>query len=133
MKKTFIIGLVFFGLCANADEVTQALSETQNLLRDPSRIKNEALNTPEAQTADRNASIVTLGKPELKQELYNISADLMSWIVEASQGDPAKMQQMMSDALSNPKSLYDRMPASERSRVKALSEKIEGSRKNPYP
>lgn len=126
--------LVICSQYAIADEASDALMETQSLLRDPVRVQNEALITQDAQNADRNASIVTLGKPELKQDLYNISADLMSWIVEATQGDPAKMQQFVKDAAANPRAFYEKMPASERTKIKSLSEKIDSSRtKNKYP
>lgn len=103
------------------------------MLRDSGRMQQEAAKTPEGRKADQDASVVTLGKPELKQELLNISADLMDWITKSANGDPEKMQQLMQDALDSPKAFMEKMPASERARVKGLSEKIEGARKNPYP
>lgn len=134
MKNFFIFSLVFCSACANADEVLKALTDTQSLLRDSGRMQEEAGKTPEGKKADQAATVVTLGKPELKQDLLNISADLLSWITEASKGDPEKMQQLLQEAASNPKNFLERMPANERARIKSLSESIDGARsKNPYP
>lgn len=133
MKIFFIISLVFYFSYVNAEDVGEALTDTQSLLRDSGRMQGEAVKTPEGRKADQDASVVTLGKPELKQELLNISADLMGWITEAAKGDPEKMQQLMQDAIASPKSFFEKMPAGERAKIKGLSEKIEGARKNPYP
>ena len=134
MKNFFLFSLVFCSSYAIADEVAEALRDTQSLLRDASRVQEVAGKTPEGRKADQDASVVTLGKPEHKQELFNISADLMGWITEAAKGDPDKMQQLMQDAIDSPRSFLEKMPASERAKVKGLSEKIEGARqKNLYP
>lgn len=133
MKNLLIISLVFYSAYASAEDIKEALRETQSVLRDPVRMQEESGKTSEGRKADQDASVVTLGKPELKQDLLNISADLLGWITDSANGDPEKMQQLMQDAISNPKSFYERMPASERAKVKNLSEKIESARKNPYP
>lgn len=126
--------MLFCSHFAAADEVSGALRETQNILRDPVRLQNEALTTPGAQAADRNASAVTLGKPELKQDLMGISADLMTWIVDSAQGDPDKMQMLVTEAMDSPAAFLQRMPSAERQKIKNLSEKIESSKiKNQYP
>lgn len=134
MKFFFIFSLVFCSAYANADEDLKALNDTQSLLRDSGRMQEEAGKTAEGRKADQAATVVTLGRPELKQELLNISADLMSWISEASKGDPEKMQQLLQEAMSSPKNFLEKMPANERARIKGLSENIERARaKNPYP
>ncbi len=134
MKTFLILCLVFCSAYAIADDVHNALSDTQSLLRDSGRMQEEAGKTADGRKADHDATVVTLGKPELKQDLLNISADLMSWITESSKGDPEKMQQLLQEALNNPKHFFEKMPANERTRIKGLSEKIEGARqKNPYP
>lgn len=133
MRKIILLFLIFNGLSSFADEELDALIETQKLLRDSARVQSEALQTPQAKRADRKASITALGKPELKQEIYNISSDLMSWLEQAAKGDPAKMQELMIEANKNPKAFYDRIPAAERTKIKALAEKIEQSRKKKSP
>ena len=134
MKTFLIFILVFCSAYANADEDLKALTDTQALLRDQGRMQEEAGKTTDGRKADQAATVVTLGKPELKQDLLNISADLMAWITEASKGDPEKMQQFLQEALTNPKNFLEKMPANERARIKGLSEKIEGARsKNSYP
>lgn len=118
-------------IAVSADEDYNTLLETQNFLRSPERMQSEAASNPKAADADRVATITTLGKPELKQDLMNISADLMGWIVQSSNGDTAKMEQMLSEAMANPRVFLDKMPSSEREKIRALSGKIEAGRPAP--
>ncbi|MEK6626983.1 MAG: hypothetical protein AABY53_00015 [Bdellovibrionota bacterium] len=132
-----ILVLTFFScysLYANDDINSKALAETQKLLKNPARVQKEALDTPEAKAVDKNASITARGNPQYKQEMYNISADLMPWLVEISKGDPAKMAEIMAEAQSNPAAFYQRMPAAMRAKIKSLSGAIDSDRnKNKSP
>ncbi len=135
MKKiTLLLVAIISSLSLYADEEIDPLLATQNLLRDLARVQKEALTTPEAKSADFNASIITLGNAQNKQELYNISADLMSWLVETTKGDPAKMAELMAEAQKNPRAFYERIPSAAKAKIKALSGAIDSSRskiKNP--
>lgn len=127
---------VFVGLFASEVLMAQttALEQTQNLLRDTNQVQKEALDTPAAKEADRNASITTLGDPELKQGLYDISADLLPWLTEAAAGDSEKMSELLAEASKNPAAFYDKIPSAQRAKIKALSETIDSRRnKNKAP
>lgn len=127
-----ILVLSFFScssLYASDDTDLMATTETQKLLQDAARVQKEALKTPEAKAADKNASITARGNPQYKQEMYNISSDLMPWLVEISKGDPAKMTELMVEAQKDPAAFYQKMPAAVQAKIKALSGAIDSSRK----
>lgn len=109
------------------DADLRALTETQNLLRNP-QLRQQALTTPQAREADRNAAITGLGNSDYQQEIYNLSAELMPWLVEQSKGDPAKMAELMQEFQKNPRAFFNRVPAAQRARISALADKIEKAR-----
>lgn len=113
-------------LSAN-DPDLDAMIQTQNLMRNAND-RQKALNTEEARAADRNAGITALGNTANKDEIYSIAADLMPWLLEQSQGDPAKMAQLMQQFQQNPRAFFDRVPASQRARISALADRIERDR-----
>ena len=125
----FIIFVIFFSyLELYANENESALIETQNFLRNSEQVKNETLKNPNAKKADQIAEITSLGKKEFKQDIYNISADLLPWLVEQTNGDPDKMNALIMEAQKNPEAFYARIPASQKAQIKSLSEAIESNR-----
>ena len=135
MKKMMCLSVLFlaFNVCAFEDEAnTEALQQTQNLLRN-SEARKSAISTDSAKAADKNAEITALGDPAAKSEVYNIAADLMPWLVEQSQGDVSKMMQLIQEAQKNPKAFLQRMPVSERQKIKNLSGFIERKKESRQP
>jgi hypothetical protein len=138
MRTQTIVFLLSLSLltATNANQTTdqdqEALRNTQALLRDKSRREKEVLATDsKAKQADQQADTITGGNAADKQEMYDISADLMPWIVEESHGDPEKMNALMERALRNPQKFVESMPAAQREKIKALSKKIEKSKPRP--
>lgn len=135
MKKIIYLSVLFlaFNVFAFEDEVyTNALQQTQNLLRN-SETRKGAINNEPAKSADKAAEITALGDPAAKSEVYNIAADLMPWLVEQSQGDPAKMLQLIQEAQKNPQAFLQKMPSAERQKIKNLSGFIERKKENRQP
>lgn len=135
MKKMIFLSVLFFGtnVFSLEDELyNNALQQTQNLLKN-SEARKGAINTEPAKAADKTAEITALGDPAAKNEVYNIAADLMPWLVEQSQGDPLKMMQLIQEAQKNPQAFLQRMPASERQKIKNLSGFIEQKKNSRQP
>ena len=142
MKNTIIaLAVLFFGLSSvraqNADTKIEpnleALTNTQNLLRDPKQ-RQEALTTPNARSAASQVSTVSLGRPEIENQLYDVSADLMTWVVQMSQTDPeffTKLSQNSNDPAFI-KKFYEKVPAAQRDKIKSIAAQIESVR-NPPP
>lgn len=122
-----LIGFFYAAPTWAQDVNADSLMQTQNLLRSSTE-RQKALTTEEARAADRNAGITALGNGANKDEIYSIAADLMPWLLEQSQGDPAKMSQLMQQFQQNPRAFFDRVPASQRARISALADRIERER-----
>lgn len=130
MKQLYLLPLfVFFNVlpALAQDPDVDALVKTQNVLRNAAE-RQKALGTDAARAADRNADITALGNSANKEEIYSIAADLMPWLLEQSQGDPAKMSQLMQQFQQNPRAFFDRVPASQRARISALADRLERER-----
>ena len=132
-KIIFIVCLILgYSLFAEEQAINfDALLNTQNLLKDPKLVESQALSSPEAKKADQAAGYATMGNPSFKKEIYNITSDLLPWLIEKTQGDPSKMIEILSEAQRNPaslKALYESMPATERVKIKMLSNQLEESR-----
>ncbi len=134
MKK-YILPLFFIStICSAFDEQSyqEALSKTQNLLRD-SNARQGALDTKEAHEADKLAETTALGDPSAKNQVYNIAADLMPWLVAQTSGDPAKMMQLIMEAQKNPQAFLEKLPESERKKISNLSRFIENKKETRLP
>lgn len=130
MKQLYLLPLFVFLNVLPAlaqDPDVDALVKTQNVLRNAAE-RQKALGTDAARAADRNADITALGNSANKEEIYSIAADLMPWLLEQSQGDPAKMSQLMQQFQQNPRAFFDRVPASQRARISALADRLERER-----
>lgn len=128
LKITLITILLFCQSSLAQDPEIDALLETQKLMRDPKRLQKEALTNKNAIKADEMAQLMTLNNPELKKELYGISAELLPWVVQLSGGDPVKMQELLLESQKNPTAFYKRIPATAREKIKSLANKIESKK-----
>ena len=109
------------------DEATRsALAETQKLLGDPAALEKLMTTDAGARKADQSALALTGGGAE-HRELYQIASEIFSSLVENTGGDVSKLQQLMAESQKNPEKLYEKLTPAQKSRIKALSAKIEGS------
>lgn len=114
-----------------ADEVTgDALQQTQDCLRAGNC---ETMNTNQGKAADQKALEAVGGDQAKKQELYNISADIMPWLTEQSKGDPGKMQEILLKAQTDPEGFYNSLPADVKSKISSTASSVEASRKPASP
>lgn len=112
---------------STAEELDQAsqnaLRETQNLLKDP--VKREAaLSHDEAtKTAVSNLS-QTVGEQNVNGA-YNLSADIFATIVKDSNGDPAKMNEILERAQRDPSSFLKSLSPEQQAKIKEMAERPE--------
>lgn len=107
-----------------------AVRHTQEVLTNTT-MRESALDTTKAKTADQNVEITSMGNQAIKNDIYGISSDLMPWLADIGGGDSSAMQKILMEAQSNPEALakfYERMPANQREKVKAVSQQIESLR-----
>ncbi len=110
------------------DKELNVTAESQRALKDPNERKNY-LNTSNAQQANANVEALTKGNSEHKEDVYNLAAEILPWLMEESKGDPVKAQALLNESQTNPKAFYQRLPAAQRERIKALAEKMEAAQK----
>lgn len=75
------------------------------------------ITTPAGQAADLKALEAVGGDAAKKQELYNISADIMPFLMQQAGSDPNKMQEIMLKAQTDPEAFLNSLPADVRARI----------------
>ena len=117
---TTILGL---NLNVRAQEVVDPLKETQKVLRDKDkREKAVQEGGDNAKKADAYAEKVV--GSENKDDIYDLSADLMAVLDKETGGDPEKMLKILAEAGQNPEAFYQRFPAAQKEKFKKLIEKM---------
>ena len=131
MKTLIFIGLLLMSSLSLAEGDEDATKSTQNLLRSSKERKELIKHDDRAKEADHQVDQITGGDGHAKEEMYDISAALMPWLVEQSGGDSDKMNALLEEALKNPQKFIDSMPESERARIKAISGRLEKNKIKP--
>jgi len=116
----FIVGMSFQNV--NADDVSSALQETQDCLRNQSC---DPAKTDVGQAADQRALGVVGGNASIKQELYDIAADVMPILVQQAGEDPTKMQAILLKAQADPVSFLNSLPPGIQEKIKNAADAVE--------
>ena len=126
--KNVLFCLVMMHAAAYADldqHQQQGLKDTQRLLTSPKERDAAIRNDVKATDADKKVEALT-GSGKNKEEIYDIASKVMETITKEANGDPQKMQQMLSEAQSNPKAFYEKYFSEEdKNRVRGLANDIE--------
>jgi len=125
----FLVGISFQQ--ASAEDDMAALLKTQECLRNQNC---DSANTNEGKSAEQQALDATAGNTNQSQELNNISADIMPFLLQQSAGDPAKMQALMLKAQTDPESFLNSLPPEIQAKIQKVASDIEKNRtprKNP--
>lgn len=133
-----LLSLSLFSLPTFAEEdLDPALKDVQDLLRTESK-RNEAIKAnPKAQQADAFALQAVGGNQALKNDVYDVSADIMATVQKLSNGDPAKMNELLQKALKNPGEFLKSLPADQLAKIREIAAKTEkqksGAQAAPKP
>lgn len=126
--KTLLIGLALVHSFAYAQldqHQQQGLKDTKRMLTNPSERNAAIKNDKKALETDAKVEALT-GSGKNKEEVYDIAAKVMEAITVESKGDPAKMQQMLLEAQSNPQAFYNKFfSEDDKNRVRNLASDIE--------
>lgn len=107
------------------EDIDPALKDVQDLLRTESK-RNEAIKAdPKAQQADSFALQAVGGNQQLKNEVYDVSADIMATVQKLSGGDTAKMQQLLQKALQNPGEFLKSLPADQQAKIRGIANQVQ--------
>jgi hypothetical protein len=103
--------------------IVDPLKSTQQVLRDKNDRQKAIVESGEKGNAADSYVEKVVGSG-LKDEVYDISADLMELLQSESGGDPNKMMEILSQAQKDPEGFYNRFPAAQKEKVKKLIEKM---------
>lgn len=130
MKKIFnVFGFLFLSVfsfnVSNAQQ--EAMKKTQDCLRNQTC---ETFKSAEGQKAEKKALESVNGDENRKQELFNISAEMMPILAEQAGGDdPSKMQEILMKAQQNPEEFFNSLPPHIRKQIQDMARKVEAERK----
>lgn len=110
---------------ANNGGAENALKETQDLLRDRSKLQNVLQKDSKAKTADDQVQSLTGGNAAQSQRIYDVSSDALSSLMQTSGNDPAKAAELLQKAQANPEAFYNSLPADLREKIRGLASDIE--------
>jgi hypothetical protein len=127
-----VLTLVQTGYCADAGQTGQAgmdpasseaLVRTQAMLRDPQQRAKATSETPQAQFVDKQTQSLA-GTPENANAIYDLSADIMESLALKTNGDPAKMKEILDQAKNDPKAFAEKLTPEQRKKLQEISQKI---------
>ncbi len=133
MKNFILILSVFLISRSSFSQVDQeALLETQRVLRSPTERQDIISKDKKAQDTDQFASQVVGGDPKLKDEVYDISADVLNSLLQTTNGDPEKAQELLLKAMKNPEQFLKSLPALQQEKIRGIANSVE-KKKNSKP
>lgn len=99
---------------------SSALLQTQSLLAEPAQRNKIIEADPKAKKADQLAQDL-MG--EHTQDMYKTAADLMPYLIEQSDNDPKKMNEILQQASRNPALFLEDLPLHLKSQISDLAKK----------
>ena len=133
MKSSILfLFLITFSPITYSQVNDEALSEAQKVLRSPTQRQEVISRDKKAQQADQIASEAVGNDPALKNEMYDLSADVLNHVMRMSGGDPAKAQELLMNAMKDPKKFMNSLPAADQAKVRDIANSVE-KKKNPKP
>ncbi len=110
---------------SQTDANAQATKDTQAMLQDPKAVADYAKAHPEAAKAHANVESLTGGNAQDTSDVYKLSSDIFESISKESGGDPAKMQELLAQAMKNPKAFAEKLSPEQRAHLKSISTNVE--------
>ena len=128
MSKIKLLAFLLIGMLfqtAYADDISSALQQTQDCLKNKTC---DAAKTSAGKAADQKALAAVAGNAGNQQELYNISADIMPFLVQQTGGDPVKMQALMQKAQTDPEGFFNSLSPEIQAKIQSLANEVEKSK-----
>lgn len=121
-----IFSISFLTLPTFAEEdLDAALKDVQDLMRSEAKRNDVLKANPKAQQADDFALQAVGGNQALKNDVYDVSADVMATVKELSGGDAAKMNELLQKALQNPAAFLKSLPEAQQAKIRDIAAKTE--------
>lgn len=105
-----------------------ALKQTQLLLNDRGQLNQIFKNDSKARDADEFALKAVDGNEQDRNQLYQISSQILDQLAKESNQDPTKMQEQLLKAAQNPDQFYKSLPYEIQNNVKNVADRVEKRR-----
>ena len=134
MRKITILSVLLLSVKLMALDSAQQLGlvQAQDLLKSEQQRAELIKVDNKARNADGIATITSLGNKDTKNEIYNVSSDLLDWIAKSADG-PNGAAEKIKNYQSDPQAFLRDMPAEQLAKVKAIAESIENQRNARSP
>lgn len=106
-----------------------AVKEAQDLMRSESQRAEVIKQNPKAQQADAFALQAVGGDQGLKNQVYDVSADIMSTVKDLGGGDTIKMNELLQKALKDPGAFLKSLPADQQAKIRGIANQVESNKK----
>lgn len=114
---------------ADDSDDAAALREAQELMRSESKRAEVIKDNAKAQQADSFALQAVGGDQKLKNDVYNVSADIMGTVKDLAGGDPVKMNELLQKALKDPGAFLKSLPADQQAKIRSIANQTEANKK----
>lgn len=138
--KLFLVVSVFVAgfwsvAAAEMDNPSQeALEKTVKSMKDPNERAKAFQENPKFKEGEAGADLLVKGNQAQKQQLYELAAKVLEGLAKKSDGDPAKMQEIVSKGSQNPSQfMQENLSAEQLKQVRELAAEIEKGREPSPP
>lgn len=102
----------------------EAYKATQEMMKDKEQRAEVIEKSPNAKKSDQFVDKVVQGDEKKKDEMYNLSADILG---NYSTKDPAEMEKILSAATKDPKGFFNSLTPEQKKAVQEMAKSIEAS------
>lgn len=134
--KLFLVVTVFWSVTvAELDSPShEALEKTVKAMINPTERAKAFQENPKFKEGEAGAEMLVQGNEAQKQQLYELAAKVLQGLAKKSDGDPAKMQEIVSKGSQNPgQFMQENLSAEQLNQVRELAAEIEKGREPSSP
>ena len=103
--------------------VSRALQQVQNMLTNP-MLREEQLNkSPEARAAANKLESLG-GSTQMNEEVYALSAQIFSDLVNETGGDIKKLRERVAAAQKNPEAFLNSLKSDHKTRIRSIAQQL---------
>lgn len=133
IKISLFLSLVFsfaFNAHAELDKPSQeALEKTMEELKDPAKREQAFKENPKYKEGESGANLLVKGDAAQKQQIYELTAQVLQTLAQKANGDAAQMQDIVSKAQKDPaKFMEEYFSEEQKKQVRELAGQIEKDR-----
>ena len=131
--KTMLLSVVSLNLWAAEDfgkTSREAVEEVQHNMTNVSAREKSINENANTRAADRQLTEL-VGNGALKQESYQLSADIFKYLIDKHAGDPIKAQEELLKAMKDPKAFLGTLPDNYKDKIRQIAAEVEAKNKKP--